>query len=108
LNECAILLRKLAQFDAVAASSIRERFPELVPMLDGGGRPLIVTIEGVRVEDLQLEVEREYGVEGLIEKIVNGLNDPIAMSVWGEIGLRLRPGAGVVVAVEEVEAEPES
>ncbi|MGU3559794.1 hypothetical protein [Methylobacterium radiotolerans] len=108
LNECAILLRKLAQFDAVAASSIPERFPELVPMLDGGGRPLVVTIEGVAVEDLQLEAEREHGAAGMIEKIVNGLNDPIAMTVWGQIGFRLRPGAGVVVAVEELQVEPAS
>ncbi|MDE4913973.1 hypothetical protein PQI07_25215 [Methylobacterium sp. 092160098-2] len=108
LNECAILLRKLAQFDPAAASSLPERFPELVPMLEGGGRPLIVTIEGVRVEDLQLEAEREYGAAGLIEKIVNDLDNPIAMTVWGQIGFRLRPGAGVVVAVDEVQVEPAS
>lgn len=102
LNECAILLRELAQLDPVAASSLPERFPELVPMLEGGGRPLIVTIKGVRVEDLQLEAEREYGAAGLVEKIVNDSDNPIAMTVWGQIGFRLRPRAGVVAAVEEV------
>jgi hypothetical protein len=102
LNECAALLRKLQEIDRAAASALPERFPRLVPMLNGGGSPLLVTIEGVTIDDLQLEVEHANGVTGMIAEISRSLGDPIGMLVIGGIGFRLRPGAGVVVAIEEV------
>jgi hypothetical protein len=102
LNECAILLRKLAELDPGAAAALPERFPMLLPMLNGGGSPLIVTIEGVTVDDLQLETANARGVAGTVAEIANHLGNPIAMSVMGGLGFRLRPGAGIVAGVEEV------
>lgn len=106
LNECAQALAALGRIDSRAASGLRGRHAELAPMLAGGGRPLLVRIENVRIDDLQPEVREDAAIEDdLVEslaKISSSKDSPGMMAVYGDVGYRLRPGAGIVAAVEEL------
>ena len=74
-------------------------------MLTGGGLPLVVRIEMVRVDDLQPEVREDVAIEDdLVEtlaKISSSKDSPGLMAFYGDVGFRLRPGAGIVAAIEE-------
>lgn len=107
LNECALALAALERMDPNSATCLRDRHPSLAPMLAGGGRPLLVRIEGVESEDLQLEV-RSGAATGIdrdaaLAEIADAGSSPVLMAVIGSMyGFRLRPGAGIVASVEEL------
>lgn len=106
LNECAQALALLRQMDAGIAGDLRDRHVDLAPMLAGGGTPLLVRIEGVRIEDLQPEVQAGAAIERTLEEtlaeIASFRANPALMDVVGGVGFRLRPGAGIVAAVEDL------
>lgn len=106
LKECAEALAILKRMDAEIARDLRTRYPALVPMLDGGGTPLLVRIEEVRVEDLQFEVRAGAAggksLEETVAEIASVGNNPGVMAVLGMTGFRLRPGAGIVAAIDDL------
>lgn len=107
LNECALALAALERMDPSSAAGLRDRHPSLAPMLAGGGAPLLVRIEGVEAVDLQLEVqsgaETRIDRDAALAEIAAAGSSPGLMAVIGSIyGFRLRPGAGIVAAVEEL------
>jgi len=106
LNECAEALASLERIDPGIAGDLRGRHPELAPMLAGGGTALLVRIEGVGIEDLQAETRPGAAIERTLEETVEEIeafkDDPALLAVIGAIGFRLRPGAGIVAAIDEI------
>lgn len=106
LNECALALDILERMDPRIAGDLRDRHADLAPMLAGGGAPLLIRIEGIGIEDLQLELQGNTAIERPLEDTVAEIgsfkDNPALMDAIGAIGFRLRPRAGVVAAIEEL------
>lgn len=106
LKECAEALDVMERMDPGIARDLRDRHPALASMLAGGGTPILVSIEGVRVEDLQPEDKPDGAIEKSMEETVaeigSVIGDPVLLHVLGSTGFRLRPGAGIVAAIDDL------